>query len=267
MPLHCYAEVKESLKDIIHYSHHYKSSFSYEDITKLQNNKYFEVSKNNFEGQNILDICETQNYLTEEQNIIDNFNDYYDLDNETFYEKRMCTSIDNISQEVNTCISNLCLSLSWFNEEMEKLYSKEATKTDCEKKRLGKILKQLEQYRNVENKYLAFWNKSAVDLIHLYNKYYNQNLKESVIHSLIVLSLLIKKQDLKTLMNELINQFYKENLDTLNFNVLKTLFACSLTVKSLIIHNVGNVREFVIEKIINNNNLNIMFFSHNDSNP
>ena len=269
LPLHCYAEVTKSLKDIIRYSRPSKSSFSYEDITKLQNNKYFEVSHNNLENNKFETYDEYYeeyvNSLTEGQCIIDNFNDYYDINNEEFYEKKLCPNIDKTSKEVSSCINNLTLSLSWFNEEIEKLNSKEIAKNNRENKNCFKQLAYLEKCKNIEHKYSAFWNKSITDLIHLYNEYSKNNFLEGIIHNLVVLSSLTKKENLRNLINEIIDQLYKKSSYMLNLNALNTLFVCSLIAKSLLIHNVGNVREFVMEKIINNNNLNMMFLSRCDN--
>ena len=90
---------------------------------------------------------------------------------------------------------------------------------------------------------------------------------ESIIHSLVILSSLIKKQDIKAFIDEKIKILYQQNIDNLDLNILKTLYECSITVKMLIKAEIGDTKEFVIDKIRSNNTLKKIFFVESESMP
>lgn len=264
LPLHCYAEAPKSLKDIISYSSNSKDNFSLEDIVSVQNNKNYKISYNDFEDYN--KYIES---LSDEQKIIYGFNDYYDLTKEETYEKRFCSDLDKLPNDVEICMNHLYKSISWFNneiEEIEKLNNFKNSEINKDKKYLNKLLKPIQQYANAINKYSVFWNKSITDLIILYNKYSNAHSLESLIHNLVVISSLIKKQDIQNHIDKIITDLYKQHIEVLDSKILKALFLCSLIVKSLIIQELGETREFVMEKIIPNNKLKQMFFGPSDDN-
>lgn len=265
-PLHCYSEVTKLLKDRIrsfHYSDGSISNFSVDDVIKYQNNKYYKTSDIDFDAYE-----KYMNSLTEEQNTICYFNKYYDIDNESFYEKKLCSGLYKLPKDVEICIEHLYLSLSWYNDEMEKLNNPQMPEINENKKikKIKKIIEYLQEYKDINNKYSAFLNKIVVDLIHLYNKYSESHSIESIIHNLVVLSSLMKKQDRESYIDGIITEIYKKHIKVLDFKILSTLFLCSLTVKTLIFEEIGETRWFVMEKIIPNDKLKQMFFVSCDDN-
>jgi hypothetical protein len=274
LPLNCYAEVTKSLKDTVHlsqssvyafslllkdleyYSCCWEDDFSVADIIQYQDNQYYKSSENE---------CKTYdeyiNSLTEEQNIIYYFNDYYDLSNEIYYKKRFGSNLDKLPNEVECCVRHLYLSLSLYNGEIEKINNQKKSEINEGEKRLKKLLKSIQQYRKIINKYSAFWNKMVEDLIFLYNKYSETHPIEGIIHSSVVLYSLIKENDIRTNISKIIFDLYKKHINVLNFEALNALFLCSLSVKFIIAKEIGTTREFVIDKIIPNDKLKQIFFT------
>ena len=259
LPLNCYGETADKIIKTCNYHIDNNSLFSLEDVKKYSENKRYQIVQSCID--NVDEII-----LSPEQEIVKYFEQYYNLENEIHYKLLQCSELDKTQKDVSNLIQNIGKSLLWCEEELSHLYKKDVSNgINNDKKKINKILNEIQKHNRILCEYSPFWNKSILDLVNLYSIYSNNNPMESIIHSLVILSSLIKKQDIKAFIDEKIKILYQQNIDNLDLNILKTLYECSITVKMLIKAEIGDTKEFVIDKIRSNNTLKKIFFVESES--